>query len=93
VYDADEKTAREERAGLWSGAFIRPEAWRHREKSTEILAAVSVPADAQKILLRPEPILRGLPSQLCRRADPAVAGRLRSMPSGTKRGADVEPDS
>jgi endonuclease YncB( thermonuclease family) len=55
VYDADEKTAREERAGLWSGAFIRPEAWRHRDKSTEILAAVSVPVDAQKILLRPEP--------------------------------------
>jgi endonuclease YncB( thermonuclease family) len=55
VYDADEKTAREERAGLWSGAFIRPEAWRHRDNSTEILAAVSVPVDAQKILLRPEP--------------------------------------
>jgi len=55
VYDADEKTAREERAGLWSGAFIRPEAWRHRDKSTEILGAVSVPIDAQKILLQPEP--------------------------------------
>jgi endonuclease YncB( thermonuclease family) len=55
VYDADEKTAREERAGLWSGAFIRPEAWRHRDKATEIVAAVSVPVDAQKILLRPEP--------------------------------------
>ena len=55
AYDADEKTAREKRAGLWSGAFIRPEAWRRRDKSTEILAAVSVPVDAQKILLRPEP--------------------------------------
>ena len=55
VYDADEKTAREERAGLWSGAFIRPEAWRHRDKATEILAAVSVPVDAQKILLQPSP--------------------------------------
>src|SRR5438445_9199345 len=53
VYDADEKTAREERAGLWSGAFIRPEAWRHRDKLTEILAAVSVPVDAQQVLLRP----------------------------------------
>jgi phosphoglycerate dehydrogenase-like enzyme len=31
-----------------------------------------------------ELILRGLPPQLCRRADPAVAGRLRSMP--VKRG-------
>ena len=31
-----------------------------------------------------ELILRGLPPQLCRRADPAVAGRLRSMPAGTR---------
>jgi phosphoglycerate dehydrogenase-like enzyme len=29
-------------------------------------------------------ILRGLPPQLCRRADPAVASRLRSMPAGTR---------
>jgi hypothetical protein len=27
-----------------------------------------------------ELILRGLPPQLCRRADPAVASRLRSKP-------------
>jgi phosphoglycerate dehydrogenase-like enzyme len=31
-----------------------------------------------------ELILKGLPPQLCRRADPAVAGRLRSMPAGTR---------
>jgi hypothetical protein len=31
-----------------------------------------------------ELILRGLPPQLCRRADPAVAGRLRGMPAGTR---------
>jgi phosphoglycerate dehydrogenase-like enzyme len=31
-----------------------------------------------------ELILRGLPPQLCRRADPAVACRLRSMPVGTR---------
>ena len=31
-----------------------------------------------------ELILRGLPPQLCRRADPAVASRLRSMPAGTR---------
>ena len=30
-----------------------------------------------------ELILRGLPPQLCRRADPSVASRLRSMPAGT----------
>jgi endonuclease YncB( thermonuclease family) len=53
-YDADEQAAREARAGLWSGAFIAPWDWRHRNTSTEILGAVSVPIDAQKILLRPE---------------------------------------
>jgi endonuclease YncB( thermonuclease family) len=52
-YDADEDVAREARAGLWSGAFIAPWDWRHRNKSTEILGAVSVPIDSQKILLRP----------------------------------------
>jgi phosphoglycerate dehydrogenase-like enzyme len=31
-----------------------------------------------------ELILRGLPPQLCRRADPAVASRLRSMPAGKR---------
>lgn len=52
-YDADEQAAREAHAGLWSGAFIAPWDWRHRNTSTEILGAVSVPIDAQKILLRP----------------------------------------
>ena len=32
-----------------------------------------------------ELILRGLPPQLCRRADPAVASRLRSKPVGLPR--------
>jgi hypothetical protein len=32
-----------------------------------------------------ELILRGLPPQLCRRADPALAGQLRSMPVGASR--------
>jgi endonuclease YncB( thermonuclease family) len=53
-YDADEQAAREARVGLWSGAFIAPWDWRHRNASTEILGAVSVPIDAQKILLRPQ---------------------------------------
>jgi len=54
AYDADQQAASEAHAGLWSGAFIAPWDWRHRNKSTEILGAVSVPIDAQKILLRPE---------------------------------------
>ena len=43
--------AREARAGLWSGAFIAPWDWRHRNKATIILGAASVPVNAQTILL------------------------------------------
>jgi hypothetical protein len=51
AYDADQAGARAARAGLWAGAFIAPWDWRHRGRSTEILGAISVPIDAQKILL------------------------------------------
>lgn len=51
TYDADEHAARQAQVGLWSGAFIAPWAWRGRTKTTEILGAVSVPKDAQSILL------------------------------------------
>ena len=59
-YDAEETAAIEARAGLWGGAFIAPWDWRHRNTSTEILGAVSVPIDAQKDLLPAEP--RGAPT-------------------------------
>jgi endonuclease YncB( thermonuclease family) len=51
TYDSDEVTARQGKAGLWSGAFIAPWDWRSRTKNTIILGAVSVPKDAQSILL------------------------------------------
>ena len=51
VYDGDEAFAREKQFGLWSGAFIAPWDWRHRNRKTVILGALSVPIDAQKILL------------------------------------------
>jgi endonuclease YncB( thermonuclease family) len=51
IYDADEHAARQAQAGLWSGAFIAPWDWRGRTKTTEILGTVSVPRDAQSILL------------------------------------------
>jgi len=51
VYDADEIAAREARAGLWSGSFIAPWDWRHRNKATIMLGAASVPVNAQTILL------------------------------------------
>jgi len=46
AYDADEVKAKDARAGLWSGSFIAPWDWRHRNKSTIILGAASVPVNA-----------------------------------------------
>lgn len=51
VYEQDEKLARATQAGLWRGAFIAPWDWRSRSVNTVILGAVSVPVNAQKILL------------------------------------------
>jgi endonuclease YncB( thermonuclease family) len=50
-YDREEVAARDSHAGLWSGAFIAPWKWRHRDGSTTVLGALSVPVDAQKTLL------------------------------------------
>jgi hypothetical protein len=53
AYVADEDFAREQKRGLWSGAFIAPWEWRHRSTETVVLGAVSVPVDAQSRLLSP----------------------------------------
>jgi endonuclease YncB( thermonuclease family) len=50
-YDADEKTARETKAGMWQGAFIAPWDWRVRNKKTAILGAAKPPPNAHAILL------------------------------------------
>ena len=50
-YDADEKTARLAKNGLWAGSFIAPWDWRSRNKQTVVLGAAAVPANAQEILL------------------------------------------
>ena len=50
-YDADEKAAREAKAGMWQGAFIAPWDWRVRDKKTTILGAAKPPANAHAILL------------------------------------------
>jgi endonuclease YncB( thermonuclease family) len=55
AYDADEKAARDAGSGIWAGAFIAPWDWRHRNVTTTILGATSVPIDAQSVLLRPQP--------------------------------------
>jgi endonuclease YncB( thermonuclease family) len=50
-YDADEKGARDAKAGMWQGAFIAPWDWRVRNKKTVILGAAKPPANANAILL------------------------------------------
>ncbi len=40
AYDADEKAAREAKAGLWAGAFFAPWDWRVRNKKTTILGSI-----------------------------------------------------
>ena len=50
-YDADEKAAREAKAGMWQGAFIAPWDWRVRNKKTTILGSVKPPPNAHAILL------------------------------------------
>ena len=50
-YEADEKAAREARAGMWQGAFIAPWDWRVRNKKTAVLGAVKPPENARAILL------------------------------------------
>jgi endonuclease YncB( thermonuclease family) len=50
-YDADEKAAREAKAGMWQGAFIAPWDWRIRNKKTVILGAAKPPENANATLL------------------------------------------
>lgn len=52
-YRPQQDEAREQLEGMWSGAFIAPWDWRHRNRQTEILGATSVPIDAQDKLLPP----------------------------------------
>ncbi len=50
-YDADQAAARENKAGMWQGAFIAPWDWRVRNKKTVILGAVKPPENAHAVLL------------------------------------------
>jgi endonuclease YncB( thermonuclease family) len=64
LYVVSETEARHALRGLWSGAFIAPWDWRHRGKQTVILGALSVPVNAQSILLAPASA-HGAPSADC----------------------------
>nr|WP_246709092.1 MULTISPECIES: thermonuclease family protein [Bradyrhizobium] len=48
VYELVASTAN---TGLWSGAFIAPWDWPHRNRSTIVVGATLVPIDAQEVLL------------------------------------------
>src|ERR1700742_314116 len=50
-YEADEKAAREAKAGMWQGAFIAPWDWRIRNKKTAILGATKPPPNAHAVLM------------------------------------------
>ena len=64
VYRQAEDEARTNQRGLWQGAFIAPWDWRHRNNKTVILGAVSVPVNAQAILLNTAPT-EGAPTPGC----------------------------
>jgi endonuclease YncB( thermonuclease family) len=51
VYEADEKIAREAKAGLWEGAFFAPWDWRVRNRKTAILGTVKPTPEMLPILL------------------------------------------
>jgi endonuclease YncB( thermonuclease family) len=70
VYVADEEYAQQRKLGLWSGAFIAPWDWRHRNPDTVILGSSSVPVDAQRSLL---PVVAQPPSPDC-----AIKGNLKA---------------
>jgi endonuclease YncB( thermonuclease family) len=72
TYVADEDIARQQKRGLWSGAFIAPWEWRHRSKSTIILGAIAVPVNAQRLLLAPAAVADP-PSPNC-----TIKGNLKS---------------
>jgi endonuclease YncB( thermonuclease family) len=53
AYAGDEAAAREQRKGMWAGAFVAPWDWRHRDQRTVVLGALSIPVAAQAKLLAP----------------------------------------
>lgn len=64
AYVGEEAEARKAQRGLWNGAFIAPWDWRHRDKGTVVLGALSVPITAQAQLLEPASAA-GAPSPNC----------------------------
>lgn len=61
-YEKPEAVARQAQSGLWAGAFIPPWDWRSRTRETTILGVVTVPSEAQEILLGPAPVAEAPPA-------------------------------
>ena len=70
AYVADEEFAQQRKLGLWSGYFIAPWDWRHRNPDTVILGSSSVPLHAQRLLL---PVVAQPPSPDC-----TIKGNLKA---------------
>jgi Staphylococcal nuclease homologue len=51
AYVHSEESARAAPRGMWSGPFIAPWDWRHRDRQTVVLGALAVPIAAQSLLL------------------------------------------
>ena len=64
TYVGEEASARSALRGMWSGAFIAPWDWRHRNRQTVILGSLTVPVAAQASLLAPASA-SGAPSPDC----------------------------
>jgi endonuclease YncB( thermonuclease family) len=64
IYVGEETPAKKALRGMWSGAFIAPWDWRHRNRQTIILGAMTVPVRAQALLLAPASA-SGAPSPDC----------------------------
>ena len=64
TYQQVERDARVHQRGLWRGAFIAPWDWRHKNSKTEVLGALTVPINAQALLLGSS-ATEGAPSPDC----------------------------
>jgi endonuclease YncB( thermonuclease family) len=61
-YVEEQTSARNAHRGLWSGAFIAPWDWRHRNQRTVVLGAVTVPTTAQAELIAPASVDQARPT-------------------------------
>ncbi len=64
VYEAEERPAKEAKAGLWSGAFVAPWDWRAKKQDAVVLGAITAPSSSKAVLVGPDPT-EGAPNAGC----------------------------